>query len=401
MSVEGEDEIHQALSVAGLSMKQFNKHLKVNALALMKNNTVIDKLGGKTLKLGATMRGAMIQTRRFKMEWLSVMFAGMALSRVFGGLIKTQLQLFGVMDMLSAMWTVTFLPIMVLITPLLFKMMEAFMNMPDSVKMAISVFIILAGIFGALLMVVGQVMLALGGFKILLAGKGISGVVIALKGFLIGLGTTFLWIAGIAIIVAAGIFLAWKTDFLGMQKTVSKFVGFFKKWISSFVTIIKGVMNIVKGIFSGDFELVKRGIIQIFKGLWTGLISGFNMVGQAIVMVFKGVAYLVYNIFKVLIDGIVWAASKVSKLFGGNGFSFRMPSFQTGGLVTQTGPALLHRGEKVVPKGRVNEGGQNVISPTFNIQASINNDMDVRQLATKLNEYWVKDFERISQSRGI
>jgi len=399
MNVEGEEELNQALKIAGLSMRQFNKHLQSNALLLTKNNQVIDKLSGKQLKLGNVMRQGMYQARRFKMEWLSIMFAGMAMSRIFGGLVKSQLQLFGVTDMLNAAWTLVLLPIMEMITPFLYKMLDAFMNIPEGMKLAVGAFVSLATVLGILMTVVGQVFLGIMGFKLLLGAKGLSGTILALKGFVLGLGSTFLIVAGIIIAVAVGIYLAWKTNFLNIRKNIDNFVKAFKQYFGGLISIVKGVLNIIKGIFTGDFETIKKGIMQIGKGLWNMWIGGWKMVGNAIIIIFKGVVKLVYNIFKALIDGIVWAVSKVKQFFGGKSIDFRMPSFQTGGLVTQTGPAFLHRGERVIPKGRA--GGEVIFSPTVNINASINNDMDVRMLATKLNEYWVKDFERIAQTRGI
>lgn len=399
MSVEGEEALIQALKISGLSMKQFNKHLQTNALLLQKNNTVIDRLTGKQLVLGNVMRQGMIQARRFKMEWLSIMFAGMALSRAFGGLVKAQLQLFGVTDGLSSMWTVVMLPIMEKITPFLWKMIDAFMNMPEGLQLAIGGFVILMAVMGTVLMIVGQVFLGFMGFKTLMGGKGLGATIKALQVSLMGLSATFLIIFAVVAAVAIGIFLAWKTNFLNIREDIAIFVSAFKQFFGGLVNIVKGIMNVIKGIFSGDFETVKKGIIQIFSGLWNALMGGFVALGAGVVIIFKGVVKLIWNVFKVVIDAVLWVADKASRLFGGGGVSFRMPSFQTGGLVTQTGPALLHRGEKVVPKGRESNGNA-TFAPTVNIQATINNDMDVRTLATKLNEYWVRDFERITQSRN-
>jgi len=401
MDVQGEEGLNQALKIAGMSMGQFNKHLQTNALLLTKNNQVIDKFTGKQMKLGNVMRQGMIQARRFKMEWLSIMFAGMALSRAFGGLLKTQLQLFGVTDMLSAAWTMVLLPIMTLITPFLYKMLDAFMDMSPTLKLAVGAFVILAAVLGTLLMVVGQVFLGLMGFKLLLGTKGLAGVVLALKGFFIGLGATFLVVAAIILVVLVGIYLAWKSNFLNIRKNIKNFVSGLKQWFGGIISIVKGVLNIVRGIFTGDFELIKKGIMQIFKGLWNWLIGGFKVAFNVIVIVIKGALKIVYNIIKVIVDGILWVADKISRLAGGGGVNWKMPSFQTGGLVTQTGPALLHRGERVVPKGRTGASGEIVFSPTVYITSTINNDMDLRQLATKLNEFWVKDFERIAQTRGL
>jgi len=399
MRVEGEEELQQMLKISGMSMRQFNKHLRTNALLMTKNNQVIDRLTGKQLKLGNVMRQGMYQARRFKMEWLSIMFAGMALDRAFGGLIKTQMQLFGITDMMSAMWTTVLLPIMELITPFLYKLIEAFMNMSPGMQMAIGSFVLFAAILGKVLAVVGQVFLGIMGLKLLLGGAGLSGVVKALGGFVAGLGSTFLIVFGIIAAVIVGIYLAWKTNFMNIRKNIKNWVAAFKQTFRGIINIIKGILNIVKGIFIGDFELIKKGIVQIFKGLWNFLLGGFKMLFNGIVIIIKGALKIVYNIIKVIVDAILWIADKAAKFVGGKGIEWRMPKWQTGGLVTETGPAFLHRGERVIPKGRT--GGEIMFAPTVYISATINNDMDIRLLATKLNEYWVKDFERIAQTRGI
>ena len=128
------------------------------------------------------------------------------------------------------------------------------------------------------------------------------------------------------------------------------------------------------------------------------LLGGWKMLGHGIVIIFKGVVKLIWNIFKVVIDAILWAADKASRFFGGKGISVRMPKFQEGGLVTKTGPAFLHAGERVIPKGRT--GAEVIFSPTVYINASIDSEMDVRLLADKLNRFWASDFERIIKVRG-
>jgi len=114
------DEIDKALAVTGMSLNQLNKQLGKNFMQITKNRQVMDQFSGKLVDIGQASRKAAIMGRRFKMEWLSIMFAGMALDRAFGGLMRTQMQLFGVTEMMSSAWTVVLLPIMELITPLIY-----------------------------------------------------------------------------------------------------------------------------------------------------------------------------------------------------------------------------------------------------------------------------------------
>ncbi len=75
-----------ALGEAGVSMKKFNKFAKENNLQIMKNGMVMDRLTGQTMSYGKAARNAQIQTKRFKMEFLGIMFMGMALQRLFKGM---------------------------------------------------------------------------------------------------------------------------------------------------------------------------------------------------------------------------------------------------------------------------------------------------------------------------
>jgi len=172
----------------------------------------------------------------------------------------------------------------------------------------------------------------------------------------------------------------------------------FKTFFNGLIQIVKGVLNIIKGVFTGDFDLVRKGIEQVFSGLWKFISGGFKMVGAAVVIIFKGVLKLIYNMVKVLVDGIVWVAGKVSKLLGGNEFTFKMPSFKQGGIMPYTGVAYLHAGEKVIPRNEVGSG-QVSFSPSITINAAVTSDYDVRRLASQLNEYWASDFQRMLKSR--
>ena len=402
-------EIETALNEAGLTLTQFNKTLETNFKVMTKSGQVVDKISTKNKDLANMFRKTNLQARRFKFEWLSIMFAGMALSRTFGGLIKTQMQLWGVTEGLSSMWTIIFLPLMEKITPVIWALIDAFENLPEGVQSAIGGLILFLAALGGIMLVAGQFMLFLGGLK-LLAPALFGKLAVAAAGFLsVGLLPIIVAIAIITAVIV-GIWLAWKSNFMNIRKNIASFIEGFKQMFSGIIQIVKGVLNIIKGIFTGDFELVKKGVIGVFKGIWNYLAGGWKAMGNLIVIIFKGIGKLVYNVFKVLIDGILWGINLlikgynkiVPKFLEINPIEFKMPSFQTGGLVAETGPALLHAGEKVIPKGRGGSGsGETIFSPTVYITAQINNEMDIRVLASKLNEYWARDFERIAQGRGI
>ena len=467
---------------AGLSVKTFNKTIKGMGINFVQGMGFIDKFTGKLMDTAKVTRMVSVQAKRFKMEWLSVMFAGMAISRVFGGLVRTQLELFGVTDTLSAMWTTVLLPIMELITPFLFSMLEFFMNMPDSVKLVTGALIIFTAILGLILTVVGQVMLAIGGFSIL--GVTLSGVIsflgifaailigiiLIVKGIydifkrkfegigqiIMGIGVILLlfigWWALIPIAVGAVVYLVikyWdkvKSFFIRVwgiiKKTFSKAWDFIKAMFLKLTVvniIIKNwdmiknffgrVWKSIKKTFSKAWDFIKAiffkatvvGIIiknwekvkKFFSGLWGGLKRGFVKVWESIKSTSKGAINVLIsgmnfwirgleNMINIAINGLNKLIRLMNKVPGvdirkiGDVDLGRIPSFQTGGIVPETGPALLHKGEMVIPRSEVNRGaGKTIIfNNTFNLDNKVSSDVDIDRLAEEINRKLAPQFER-------
>jgi hypothetical protein len=361
------------------------------------------------------------------------MFAGMALNRAFGGIVKSQMQLFGVSDMLSSMWTLIMLPLMEKIVPIIMKVIEWFMNLPDPIKQMIAEFILAAVIVGGFLLVIGQLALAL---------NSIAGLLGEWFGFKV---------PGAALVgVFGGIFAAVMSIIHGfaemggegeniIEKLLNKFVDFIKKITGSF----GDGFELIKKIMTGDFEFAwdaimdyskdalkwfKEKILDGFKWIWDRLkeqlppwmkdamdmgwdaaldfmkeLRQAKSLGEAFMVLVRHVGnwgeigiYIAKQMFKGIMEGLT---KKISRAFGFGGGGGGGRSYQTGGLVTTTGPAFLHAGERVIPKGRRGMG-ELMFAPTVYITASINNEMDIRILADKLNRYWASDFERMLKGRG-
>ena len=126
----------------GVTSKALRRGLRENNFIMLRSGAIYDKVRGKIVKTNYAMTKAASSTKRFKFEWLSVMFAGMALDRVFGGLIRKQLDLFGVSKMLEAAWTVVLLPVMTsIVLPVLLRLIDAFINLPEKVKLSIGILV--------------------------------------------------------------------------------------------------------------------------------------------------------------------------------------------------------------------------------------------------------------------
>ena len=396
--------LQESLNIAGMSMGRFNKAARENMWQVTNNGQVLDKLNGRVLDNSNVVRQATKEARRFKFEWLSIMFTGMALDRMFGSLVQKQFQLFGITDMLGAAWTTVLLPIMEAITPLIYTLVEAFMNMPDSMKLVVGAFILLGAIAGKVLTIVGQGVLAAMGFAKIFGGGAIIAGVKGIGAAFLGLGAPVLLAIAAIIAIVIGMYLAWKNNFLGMKNIVKSFITEIKQYLGGLISIVKGILDIVVGLFTGDFEKVKRGVIRIFKGLFNMVVGMAKMSFYGMAGIIIGAFQIVWNMIKVIIDGIKYLYKKarsIASYIGSKMSKFLLGSFQSGGVVPQTGPYLLHAGEHVIPKRRAQSGAGGIATnPTFIINANIGSSYDVRQLASELNRYWAADFERLSKSRG-
>jgi hypothetical protein len=352
------------------------------------------------------------------MSLLGTMFAGMALQRAMNGLLKTTIEWLGISELWNTTMGVLFLPIMTQLLDALIPLMEWFMDLPEGVQMAIGGIVLFLYAAGGLLALFGQIGLGLQGITMLFprlatAITGAGGLFQWLGGLITGISATFLIVAAIIIAVVVGMYLAWKENFLGMKSFVDNFLGGIKQAFGGIITFFKGVWEVLKGLFTGNGDLIVEGFKKMFKGLFDFLVGTLKVALNLVVMVVIGVVRLVVGLVQGVINGIIAAYDKISKFFGGKGTEFRVdwvnqlsnavPKFANGGIVP--GPigkpqlAVVHGGEEVTPTKDVGKSEQLIYSPNINISANVSSDYDVRRLATQLNKYWAEDFQKMQRAR--
>ena len=110
----------------------------------------------------------------FRMEYLSIMFAGMALHRTMSNLLQPASQALGITEIWSTTLLVTFLPIMRQVLDITLWFSNVLMNLPDGLKWIIGAFVVFGSILGGVLAFIGQLGLALGGIFMFLSRNTVA-----------------------------------------------------------------------------------------------------------------------------------------------------------------------------------------------------------------------------------
>lgn len=168
----------------------------------------------------------------------------------------------------------------------------------------------------------------------------------------------------------------------------SSIVGIYTWFVSSLGPIAKDIYNGIHGAwsilssiwswFGGSMEGVFNDINSTIGGVWRILASIWDW--------FTSVLQPITQAIGNGVGAVVGAVNEVGKVLGAaNPFSWSMPSLATGGLITSTGVAFLHAGERVVPASAVHgnaSGGGNI---TVNVTGNtIAKDVDIAKLARQI-----------------
>lgn len=230
------------------------------------------------------------QMQQFEFDMLSLMFAGMAVSRVMEGLVNPAMESAGVFDVIAQTLEIFFLPAALFVLDVVLKMQDFFLGLPKPIQKAISYFVlaaiavakfaVLAGILKMnwipaleFLKLIGGKISVLG-LKFLRAASLIKGAVLkASAAIYTALGPVGIILGAIILIVGA-FALAWKKNFLGIRQKVGKFI----KWIgNNLPTIVRFFMPIL-----GVIDLVIMAINRLFGKDIDTLGSKFEGIGENI-----------------------------------------------------------------------------------------------------------------------
>ena len=243
------------------------------------------------LKLDKVHRQTTTGVKKFQGQYLSLMFTAMAVNRVFGGIVKSQMELWGISELLSATIMIVMIPVMEWLLELLLPIFEWFMNLPDPAKKVIGIFVVLTAIISGLVMIFAMFALAITSITLpaLLASITIVGMIIAV---LVGLGFIFVGIIGIVknwgidtvavmknvglVIMGIGFILL---AFIGWWALIPIAVGaavylIFKYW-DQLPGWLKGPIAFIVSLVLGFVDTLKLAY-RVAKATWEGIKAIFK-----------------------------------------------------------------------------------------------------------------------------
>lgn len=350
--------------------------------------------------------------KRFRGELLSVMFFGMLLTRVFGGMVKSVWDLIGGGEIFAAILAEVLIPVLLPLLDALLWAYEIFSDLPQPIKTLIGVFILFMAALGLALSLFGALSLGI---------TGLISVLAPLVGWFVGFGTVlsglatigvapFLLIgAAIAVVTLLIISLhdAWKNNFMNMKQIVSDMVSGAKGMISGMIQFAKGLMNVFIGIFTLDIDRIYEGLkmmVSGFKDYILGLLvlitNAIGAVGVGIINLLKPAFDWILDKFQAIRDAVSWVSNTARGILGGGSTSIR--GYAEGGPVTAGVPAIVgERGpELFVPNssGRIiPNGGTAGVNIVQNISVNVSDRREFETLIRNNNSKLVEDLRRLVQ----
>ena len=164
-----ENVVHTVFTGNSKQLEQAQKNAirghKQVRVGLEGNVQVSEQLVTESKRYGRVVTDITNKERGFKMELLSVMFAGMALERVFGGQIDRMKELTGQAAMVEAFYTTALIGPMTESSERMSKYLELWLQLPEDVQSGVGSAMINIKRMGTALSTTGQLWLGLRGIE--------------------------------------------------------------------------------------------------------------------------------------------------------------------------------------------------------------------------------------------
>jgi len=266
---------------------------------------------------------------------MSVMFAGMAMKRMFDTIWKASTKVFNDImhstegtvtsfDRLnSSMTYLKFVvgealsPIVEMLTPIIWMIAQW---VEDNPKLAAGLIITL-GVLGTIMGFLGQIILLVG--AIVFAWPFIAEAATAAFGVIEGISLPVI-LAIIAIVLA--LVAMWNTNFGGMRDFVKETFGTIWDTIKSVFKDIKevfiGLWMFIEGIFEGDFEKMWNGLVKIVFYAISAIIKIIwaigTVLGNVCIFIINSVKDAIFLVVNLIIGALKVVAGWVDDVFGTN-----------------------------------------------------------------------------------
>lgn len=356
----------------------------------------------------------------FRMEMLGVMFFGMAIQRMFSGMLRPAAEVFGIFELWGLTLQMVFLPIMELLFPIFLKVTEVLMDMPDSIKVIIGAFSLFMVALGTVLFLIGQFALGLGSLAQTAVFKSLVEVGVAA---LTSISGAFLAVLAVVLVVVAGIVLAFNENFLNIRAFMDGWMGGLLGMFEAFFSILKNLVKFWVALFKGD----TKGAVTAVKALFKGLFSYFNnmiralsnlflVLGIGIIRIFTGVVRVVKGVFDELwtyvkgiidkvINGIKKAIDKVNifkkKDKSGSDGGSNIKTVRVNDFIMRPGqtPVKVNPNDTLVGfKSKNPMGGGTNITQNITVSGALKETLE--RMLKDNNQKLFTDIQRLSGQRG-
>jgi len=293
----------------GVDMVTLKRGLAMQGITWKKGVGWVGMFGRKIKNLDLAMKKAAIITRRFKFEWLGILFFGMAIKRFFGGILRAGVSTFTklhessgffgtAIQQLSVHWEylkyIVGSAINSVLEPLMPKIMDIISRVSDWIqqhKKLVGSVIIVGLILGGLMVLLGTLKLGFSSLRM-----AINGAINGFGLFKVALG--FL-LSPIGLIIAGFVLLI-----LLIPKARKAFMELFRNLGRALTAIGKAIM----AVFKGDWELATMyAKLALFH-----LLDAASSFAKTILQVFVSVATNMIKIWAAPIEALLWAIDKVS-----------------------------------------------------------------------------------------
>ena len=408
----GIDQYNQAFTHLRESMKRagltsdkvqmgitgFKKTMEDNNVVVGAGGNFLDATSRKAMNWGkVTQKATKYSMKPFRGEFLSLMFIGMGVKKVFGGMLKTVLQTMGVFDVFRGVLMMILGPILMPLIakwlPLLMKWLESDAHKAFAGKVilwgfALSSFVVILTQLGLLFMTWGGAMKFVKTIWSSLAAAieiGGGGIIGGIKAIIPAIFK-----------IVAPLMIVW-----GIFRALGGYLS--GNWWKTMSGIVLAVGTVIALVMGGWIPALIAGVIAVLVKLGDRM-DWIGTVARVIITAISAPFIYLYHIIKSIVDLLSGKISfgEAFKIGLGKGpvgtISSMVQGMQTGGIVT--GPTLALLGENgpeaVVPlSGGGGGGGVGInYSPTININTGAGG-IDVDAIASAVNERLYEDLRRV------